>query len=251
MCPGSLGGVEWNGPALDVKNHAIVVGAVDFCMVYKSAVPEYKMGDGYYGGSAKAGPNDRAYGWVTSVDAASGKVRWRYEAAAPVVAGVTPTAGGVTLAGDLQGNFLLFDSSSGKVLFQQRLPAPIAGGIVTYAVEGNQYIAVTSGNLSRATFGGGGTPELVIFGLGLVSDAPTVTTVGERRMAWQLAQGPDAGTRGKSSFATNCAACHGGRGEGGVGPSLLGAKERLGYPTIVDRIVNPLPKMPKLPLERT
>jgi hypothetical protein len=34
-----------------------------------------------------------------------------------------------------------------------------------------------------------------------------------------------------------------------VGPSLLGAKDRLGFDTIVDRIGNPLPKMPKLPLQ--
>jgi alcohol dehydrogenase (cytochrome c) len=58
---------------------------------------------------------------VTSVNASDGKVRWRYEAEGPIVSGVTPTAGGITLAGDLQGNFLVFDSYTGTLLFKQKL----------------------------------------------------------------------------------------------------------------------------------
>ena len=53
---------------------------------------------------------------------------------------------------------------------------------------------------------------------------------------------------GKAIYSGNCAVCHGTVGEGGVGPSLLGAKERLGFDTIVNRMTNPLPKMPKLSL---
>ena len=254
MCPGTLGGVEWNGPALDVKNNAIVVGAVDYCMTYKSTAPVYRKGAGYYGGSVV--PDERASGWVTSVDAADGKVRWRYEAAAPVVAGVTPTAGGVTFAADLQGNFLVLGSDSGSVLFQQQLAGGIAGGIVTYAVAGKQYVALTSGNLSRSTFSkmkganAKSTPELVIYGLGLAADEPKLVTVGESKMIWEKSAATGAGgvASGKAIYSGNCAVCHGTVGEGGVGPSLLGAKERLGFDTIVDRVTNPLPKMPKLPL---
>jgi alcohol dehydrogenase (cytochrome c) len=246
MCPGSLGGVEWNGPALDKKNNAIVVGAVDYCMNYKSAVPEYRKGGNYFGGIAV--PDSRVYGWVTSVNASDGKVRWRYEAEGPVVSGVTPTAGGITLAGDLQGNFLVFDSYTGTLLFKQKLAGGIGGGIVTYSVTGRQYVALTPGNISRATFQGEGTPEVVIYGLGLAADDAKLVTIGERKMAWEQSAGSGA-AGGKAIYARNCAVCHGTAGEGGVGPSLLGAKERLGFDTIVDRIKNPLPKMPKLPLQ--
>jgi glucose dehydrogenase len=68
-------------------------------------------------------------------------------------------------------------SETGHVVLQQTLAAGNAGGIVTYAAEGRQYIAVTSGNLSRSTFGEGGSPERVIYGLGLAADQPRLVTL--------------------------------------------------------------------------
>jgi len=248
MCPGALGGTEWNGPALDIKNNAIVVAANDICMIYKSADPTYRKGAGYYAGTVDVAGD--VYAWVTSVDSTDGKIRWHYKAAAPVVAGVTPTAGGITFAGDLQGNFLVFDSETGVPLFQQKLDGGIGGGIITYTVAGKQYVAVTSGNMSRWTFKTAGTPQLVIYGLGLSTDAPKLVTVGERHLALNIstvaATGPVA--HGKELYQRNCVVCHGGAGEGGVGPSLIGIGV-VGFETIVDRIKNPLPKMPKLPLD--
>jgi hypothetical protein len=44
----------------------------------------------------------------------------------------------------------------------------IAGGVVTYTVRGKQYVAFTSGNVSRGTFDTQGSPKLVILAL----DAP-------------------------------------------------------------------------------
>ena len=238
MCPGTLGGVEWNGPAQDAKNNAIVVGAVDICATYTSpkAPPQYQPGAFYYGGDAKF--DERRVGWVTSVDAVSGKIRWRAQTAAPVVSGITPTAGGVTFAGDLLGNFLAFDNGGGAVLFQQRLGGGIAGGIVTYSVGGKQYVAVPSGNVSRATFGGAGTPEVTIFTLGLNADTPKIVNVGRKQEA----------SSGKDLYVANCQVCHGDGASdqpGAGGPSLKGAKDRLsGLEGIVVRIKYPKSPMP-------
>jgi alcohol dehydrogenase (cytochrome c) len=43
--------------------------------------------------------------------------------------------------------------------------AAIAGGIVTYSVRGKQYVATTSGNISRATFHTSGSPSLIVMAL--------------------------------------------------------------------------------------
>jgi outer membrane protein assembly factor BamB len=208
-------------------------------------------------GTFQSGPvvvNDTLYvttGHTTvALGAASCELRWRH-VCQPEQEGVTPTAGGITLAGDLQGNFLVFDSDTGTVLFKQKLAGGIGGGIVTYGVKGKQYIALTPGNISRATFKGEGTPEVVIYGLGLAADDAKLVTIGERKMGWEQSAGSGAAgsAGGKAIYTRNCAVCHGTAGEGGVGPSLLGAKDRLGFDTVVDRIRNPLPKMPKLPLQ--
>ena len=73
----------------------------------------------------------KANGWITAIDAETGKVKWKYEAGSPVVAGVTPTAGGVVFTGDMAGNFLALDSASGKVLYTMPTGGAIAGGVIT------------------------------------------------------------------------------------------------------------------------
>src|SRR5579875_1045589 len=52
--------------------------------------------------------------------------------------------------------------------------------------------------------------------------------------------------RGKQLFADNCSACHGGAGEGGVGPALKDAAKRLTAAQVTAQIENPAPPMPKL-----
>src|SRR3989442_769174 len=90
---------------------------------------------------------------------------------APLVAGVTHTAGGLVLTGDLAGNLYAFDNATGKVAFQTGLGGAIAGGGMTYAARGRQYVAATAGNIGRTTFGVLGTPTLVVLGLGTPAQA--------------------------------------------------------------------------------
>ncbi len=47
-CPGTLGGTQWNGPALDVSQRAIVVGAVDWCsLLQRDDSVTYKKGQAF------------------------------------------------------------------------------------------------------------------------------------------------------------------------------------------------------------
>ena len=163
-CPGTLGGVEWNGPAFDPERRALYVGAVDWCSEFKSGEVKYVPGEAFSGGSKKQ--VGKANGWITAIDAETGKVRWKYEAGSPVVAGVTPTAGGVVFTGDMAGNFLALDSASGKVLYTMPTGGAIAGGVITYSVGDRQYVATTSGNISRTSQSFSplslGTPSIII-----------------------------------------------------------------------------------------
>jgi alcohol dehydrogenase (cytochrome c) len=163
-CPGPVGGVEWNGPAYDQKTKQIVVGSVDWCALFKSDEVEYQPGQWLLGGSIQW--DDAKSGWITAVDPDNGAVRWQYHADAPVVAGITPTAGGVTFSGDMNGNLLAFDSATGNVLLKTPTGGALAGGVITYMHGGTQYLAITSGNVSRLTFGESGKPSIVLYALG-------------------------------------------------------------------------------------
>ncbi len=248
MCPGILGGVEWNGPAYDAKNHAVVVGSVDWCStITPDKEYQFKPGNFNMAGSFKF--DDKSRGWIYAVDADSGVPRWHYEAPAPQVSGVTPTAGGIIFAGDMAGNFITLDSSNGQVLYQADTGGAMAGGVITYMQGGKQYVAFTSGNVSRLTFGVVGSPTLLIYGLGgkqpPAAPAPAATSA---------ATGEPNLTAGAELYGKVCASCHGTQGEGAVGPALKGLAQRMDLAKTVQWIENPSAKMPKLypaPLDAT
>jgi hypothetical protein len=163
-CPGLLGGMEWNGPAFDPGSNTLFVPAVDWCGVFAKAPkdPPIMQGMHYYGGSVTQDPREKAKGWLTAVDASTGKERWKYASPTPLVAGVTATSGGVVFTGDLNNDFLALDAKTGDVLYRFNTGGSIGGGVITYALDGKQYVAATSGSVS-AFFGGSGLPAVVVF----------------------------------------------------------------------------------------
>jgi alcohol dehydrogenase (cytochrome c) len=163
VCPGLNGGVEWNGPSYDPKLNSLFVGAVDWCSTFKKGAPKYIQGELFFGGDPVM--DKEATGWVTALDASTGKVKWKYKTEKPVVSGITPTAGGLVFAGDTSGKFFAFESETGKPLYRLETPGMIAGGVVTYSINGKQYVAFTSGNVSRLTFGELGDPTVVVLAL--------------------------------------------------------------------------------------
>ena len=166
VCPGIDGGVEWYGPSYDPTTASIYVGSVDWCTTFSLGETRYTPGQLFFGGSYTNDPDEKAQGWIRAYDATNGADKWSYKSDLPVVAGVTPTAGGVIFSGELTGNFIALDSATGKVLYSFYTGGPIGGGVSTYAIDGKQYVAVASGNSSR-TWSPGTTPSatVVIFGL--------------------------------------------------------------------------------------
>ena len=100
VCPGVLGGVEWNGPAYNAVTNMLYVPAVDWCTTF-SLVEEIRFIPGrlYMGGGVAM--DQEAKGHLTAVDAVDGSIRWQYDSPRPMVGAVTTTAGGLVLAGEL------------------------------------------------------------------------------------------------------------------------------------------------------
>jgi alcohol dehydrogenase (cytochrome c) len=236
VCPGYVGGVEWNGPAYDASRKTAYLGSVDWCATYHSG--EVTLADGRPDLGGVFEPVGKASGWVTALDGTTGADRWRYHADAPVVAGVTPTAGGIVLTGDISGNLLALDSGTGKLLLKTPVGGSMAGGVITYAVGGTQYVAFTSGNLSKFTFAGStGTPTIVVYGV----DQPAR---GDHEVEG-LAAAANV-PLGQKVYSRACVTCHGVKGEGSVGPKLAGIAERLSVDQIVAQIKKPKGSMPTL-----
>jgi len=89
-----------------------------------------------------------------------------YKSESPMVAAVTTTAGGLVLSGELNGDFLILDVEDGNVLYRFNTGGPIGGGIVSYSVDGQQYLAVASGRPSSFWFAEhSGSSTMVVFSL--------------------------------------------------------------------------------------
>ncbi len=166
-CPGVLGGVEWNGPAWHPETGTLITPAVDWCYIFREFEAEdvrYIEGQNYLGGEVE--PDGPRTGWITSVDAATGEVRWKYHSPDAMVGAVTATAGGLIFAGELTGDFLALSADTGEILFRFHTGGPIGGGLVSYAVEGRQYVAVASGRPSSFWWGDNpGSGTIVVFTL--------------------------------------------------------------------------------------
>jgi len=167
VCPGIFGGVEWNGPALHEPTGLLVTPTVDWCFLfrdYEATEIRYVEGQMYLGGEAiPAGPRT---GWITAVDGTTGEVRWRYHSPDAVVGAVTATAGNLVFGGELTGDFMAMDATNGEVLYRFNTGGPIGGGIVSYAVDGKQYVAVASGRPSGFWQGENlGSGTIVVFAL--------------------------------------------------------------------------------------
>jgi PQQ-dependent dehydrogenase (methanol/ethanol family) len=234
VCPGYAGGVEWNGPALDTLQHTLVTGAVDGCFLVKLTSTKYSSTEGSFGGTVA--PDGPLTGWLTSVDSETGEVRWKYHAEKPVVAGVTPTAGGVTFSGDIAGNFLVLNSKTGAVVHKVQTGGALAGGVVTYEAGAKQYVAFASGNVSRLAFGALGIPSVVIMTLNPQHPAAGATPPAA----------PPGSAGGRKLYSQVCASCHGADGNLISDHRLSSLKARRDLASTVSYIKDPKAPMPKL-----
>jgi alcohol dehydrogenase (cytochrome c) len=155
-CPGALGGVEWNGPAYDAAHNALIVGSNDWCGTYtlNQGKPHLTPCQYFLNGTWVPDPWIAAHGWLTSIDADTGRIIWRYHSTAPIVAAMQPTAGGVIMTGDMGGTFRVFNSKTGQQVYSLKTSGAIAGGVVTYELNNKQYIVFDSGNVSRTIWSG-------------------------------------------------------------------------------------------------
>src|SRR4051812_1953306 len=173
FCPGIQGGNEWNGAAYSPATNSLYTGSVDWCanvQLKRDTLNVPAPGVGYWFGAETPQPQimdppDRARGWVTAYDAENGTIRWKFQAPHPMLAAVTPTAGGLLFAADMGGRLYAFDAASGAILWQNDTGLSMGGGIVTYVAGGRQRVGVASGMKSPIWPGGSTQSRIMVLGL--------------------------------------------------------------------------------------
>ena len=134
-------------------------------MFRKAEELRHVPGQLYLGGAWVRDPGEQARGWLSAIDASTGAIRWRYESRRPMLAAVTATSADLLFTGELAGDFLVLDARDGTVLYRYDTGGRMSGGIVTYQMGGQQYVAVTSGNASRLWGGPVASAVVIIFSI--------------------------------------------------------------------------------------
>ncbi len=166
FCPGLYGGTQWNGPAFSPVTKSIYVNTMEWCAsLRKTDEIRYVFGGFYIGGMFKMDPYETAYANLTSMDALTGRINWRYKSKQLMTAAVTVTASNLVMSGEIEGNFFILDADNGSKLFDYNLGESLGAGIITYAVNGRQYIAVASGTASPIWYQKPASAKIHLFAL--------------------------------------------------------------------------------------
>lgn len=144
VCPGMNGGKNWPAGAYSPLTNTMYMPMQNLCMNATTQSDE-RDPELVYGLDAEQvlAPGKDMMGTVWAISVETGATLWHHEQRAGVMAMVA-TGGGLVFGGDAAGYFKAYDDTTGAVLWETNLGSPISGYPVTYAVDGRQYIAVTT-----------------------------------------------------------------------------------------------------------
>lgn len=91
-------------------------------------------------------PGDRAHGRLVAWDPVAGTIKWERRYDVIPHASLLSTAGGLLFNATYDGWLEALDAETGEILWRYNIGGPTNGGIISYAVNGRQYISVVSGH---------------------------------------------------------------------------------------------------------
>ena len=156
VCPALSGGKNWDAGAYSPDTHTMYFALRNTC------ASQMATDDGTLyelASRRQIAPGTDQLGTVRAISVETGETLWLYEQRAATSA-LVATGGGLVFGGDLNGRFRAFDQTSGDVLWEINLGSPLTGFPITYAVDGRQYVAVSTGTAATPSGMMRLTPEL-------------------------------------------------------------------------------------------
>jgi quinohemoprotein ethanol dehydrogenase len=151
---------------------------------------------------------------LTAWDPVAQKQAWQVKFNRGVSAGVLATAGGLVFQGTTDGRLVAYRDSTGEVLWEAPTHVGIMAPPITYAIDGEQYVAVVAG-IGGAQGGHADKLDNVnpghvfAFKLGGTAAPPDVPVHTRSVRVPDAALDPAAVERGSRLYAVHCIRCHG------------------------------------------
>ncbi len=162
VSPPFLGGKNWNPMAYSQDTGLFYIPGNHWKEDYWTEKNvSYNKGAAYLGmGFRIRKMYDDHVGILRAMDPKTGKVAWEHKEPLPLWAGVLATKGGVIFTGTGDGYLKAFDDKTGKELWKFQTGSGIIAPPITWEMDGEQYIGVTSGYGGAVPLWGGDMADL-------------------------------------------------------------------------------------------
>ena len=156
-CPHASGGKDWEAGAYSPLTNTMYMPLRHTCGRMRASTD----GSPWYAISVRTQitPGVDQLGTVQAISVETGETSWTHDQEAFTMS-LVATGGGLVFGGDAAGRFKALDQSTGDVLWEINLGSPVTGFPITYAVDGKQFVAVSTGSSLSSRDNMRLTPEL-------------------------------------------------------------------------------------------
>ncbi len=168
-CPTWNGGKDWEAGAYSPLTNTMYMPLRNTCarMMAATAFPEDTPTEPNESRSEayaiayrhQLAPGTEYAGTVRAISAETGETVWLHEQRAATMS-LVATGGGLIFGGDVNGRFRAFDHVTGEVLWEINIGSSVTGFPMSYAIDGRQYVAVSTGRGGTSAHFRGLTPEI-------------------------------------------------------------------------------------------
>ena len=145
-CPHASGGKDWEAGAYSPLTNLMYMPLRNVCARMLATTLDDETASELYAIAwrSQIAPGTDQVGTVQAISAATGETTWTYEQRAATMS-LVATGGGLVFGGDVNGRFRALDHETGDVLWEINLGSAVTGFPITYAVDGQQFVAVSTG----------------------------------------------------------------------------------------------------------
>ena len=153
VSPPIVGATNWYSPAYSQQTKLFYVTSFDGEQEFFKRDEDYEEGERFTGGGGRYNqPMDAFHSSIRAINPATAQIEWEFPIMPRSSAGITTTAGGIVFTGSADGYFFALDAASGEELWHISLGARVHAAPMTYAIDGQQFVTIASGNVVY-TFG--------------------------------------------------------------------------------------------------